>query len=320
MLLALLALLASARVAGAEDVAPAEASAARTTGVIALLPLSADAKLKLYGQPVAAEVARALERAGFTIVVVSNAAPVPSKARLVIDGRIVRGAGETVLLEARVRDPALGTIIASLSATAPSLTRIDQGAAELVLALEPALRRGIAAQELAARARGATTTGARAPVAGELPEPGDATTRVDPRPRAVVVVGYPAALEGGADAPVLRPLLRAGADRLAALVGHRSEAAQGEDLVAAVTAQGAALGVSITLLSIRYEGDGVITARARGRVRVVAAGQVIFDRVVRTDTLVGGRGDRKDAVARAAIDQIVDIAYGRVRAQLEAAP
>jgi len=74
--------------------------------------------------------------------------------------------------------------------------------------------------------------------------------------------------------------------------------------------------VQIELLTIDYDEGGVITARARARVRVASQSGTIFDRVVRTDTLVGGRGDRRDAVARAAVAQIVDIAMPRVRERL----
>ncbi len=314
----------------ADEPAPAAAAAAepaRAQAIIALLPLAAERKLSIYGQPVAAEVARALEQRGFTIEVVGTAAPVPAKARLVIDGRIVRGDGGAILLEARVRDPALGTVVASLSATAPSLTRIDEGAGALVAALEPVLRDGLAAQDRAARRRAAIGGGGGArggDAEGTRGEPdGDgahAARRADARPLAVVSISSPSSASASADSPALEPLLFAGAERLAGLVGHRATRARTVELATARTTQGAALGVAITLLAIDYDEGGVITARARARVHVIDGDGVVFSRVVRTDTLVGGRGDRKDAVARAAIDQIVDIAYGRVRDALAEAP
>ena len=39
------------------------------------------------------------------------------------------------------------------------------------------------------------------------------------------------------------------------------------------------------------------SARARVRVRILAKGQVVFDRVVRTDTVVGDKGIASDALA-----------------------
>jgi hypothetical protein len=276
--------------------------------VIALLPLAADAKLSIYGQPVASEVAKQLEHEGFKVVVVTSTAPVPAKARLVIDGRIVRGDGDTVKIEARVRDPAAGTVVSELSASAPSLTRIDQAAGELAKGLVPILKEGMRAQEEEKKTkkqpgRGTGTgtgTGAGGGGAAAAHPP-----RRDTRPAAQVTMF--SSVQLGPDDPVLEPLLRAGGYRLSGLVGHR-----GQD-----DARGAALAVHIELLSIDYRDRGVTTAKARAQVRVTAGETVVFDRVVRTDTLVGGRGDRRDAVARAAIDQIVDIAMPRVRERLE---
>ncbi|MCB9573732.1 MAG: hypothetical protein H6709_16755 [Kofleriaceae bacterium] len=129
---------------------------------------------------------------------------------------------------------------------------------------------------------------------------------------------WPAALTADDDNPDLEPLLEAGATRLAGMVGHRGARVTGDDLAAAMAAQGGDLGITVELAEIHYTDGGVITARARGRVRVVDATGVVFDRVIRTDTLVGGRGDRRHAVARAAVEQIVDVAYGRVRELLAA--
>jgi hypothetical protein len=141
---------------------------------------------------------------------------------------------------------------------------------------------------------------------------------VDARPLALVSMVSKVAV--GAEDPAPAPLLRAGAVRLARLVGYRSDDLDEvgvADIPAALVAQGGALVVRIELLSIQYVNGGVITARARARVRVYDAAGTVFNRIVRTDTLVGGRGDRRNAVARAAVDQIVDIAMPRVRERLE---
>jgi hypothetical protein len=291
-----------ALVAGAR---PARADGA----LIALLPLGADAKLSIYGQPVASELARSLEGAGFSIVVVTSTAPVPAKARLVIDGRIVKGAGGAVLLEARVRDPGRGTIVSELSASAPSLTRIDEAVAELAKRLGDVLHAGLQAQdEERARPRPApaTVTHDAAPV----------KKKVDRRPLALVSIF--SAAPRGPDDPAMEPLLHAGAIDLAAQLGRRSADLRGEDVPAALRSANGDIAVHIELLEIEYGKSTVATARARARVRVVRGDKPIFDRVVRTDTLVGGRGDRRDAVARAAVAQIVDIAMPRVRERLEA--
>jgi hypothetical protein len=276
------------------------------------LPLAADRKLQIYGQPVASEVARALEQDGFSITVVSSTAPVPSKARLVIDGRIVRGEGETVLLEARVRDPAIGKVVAEVSATAPSLTRIDEAAASLAQQLAAVLREGLAAQDAPVQVDPDVE-----PPPGE-DDPTPPVPEVDHRPIALIAVRSGARLREGD--PELIPILRVGATRLAGLVGYQAseinDAPRPADVPATLTAGKAGLVLVIDLLGIHYGKGGVITARARARIRVADASGVVFERTIRTNTLVGGRGDRRDAVARAAIDQLVDIAMPRVREKL----
>jgi hypothetical protein len=266
-------------------------AAAADDHVIALLPLAADSKLALYGQPVASEVAKSLEQQGFTIVVVTSTAPVPSSARLVIDGRIVRD-GDSVKLEARVRDPNAGKVVAELSATAPTLTRIDEAAADLAKALAPVLTDSLAAQDKPPP-----------PDDGDDAKPAVVTDDApkDARPAALVQI------ESIATDPTPEEQLTRGATRLASLLGYRTT----------TDAAGTTLTIRIQLLGIHYHNGGVITAKARAHVKVTSADGTVFDRIVRTDTLVGGRGDRKDAVLRAAVDEIVDIAMPRVKERLK---
>jgi hypothetical protein len=299
----LLALLLAPAVARADD-----------NQTIAVL-IDAHGKLEIYAQPVATEVARALEKDGYTIIVVTSTSSVPSRARLVIDGRIVRGKDDAVKIEAIVRDPTKGRTIDELTASAPALTRIDEAAAELATRLAPILEAGLAeqARETTPRITEPTTNGD-----GAAPRKKAARDR---RPLALISMATRAAPRK--DDPSPEPLLAAGAARLARLLGHRSEELRGvtaaDDVAGQLGQRGAALAVHVELLTISYADRGVITARARARVRVTGAdGRAVFDRVVRTDTLVGGRGDRRDAVARAAVDQIVDIAAPRIREKLEA--
>ncbi|MBZ0233405.1 MAG: hypothetical protein K8M05_13840, partial [Deltaproteobacteria bacterium] len=60
-------------------------------------------------------------------------------------------------------------------------------------------------------------------------------------------------------------------------------------------------------------------ARARARVTVIdPSGKLLYRRVIRTDTLVGSRGDRTDTLVRFAADQVTDVAAPRIRERLEA--
>src|SRR5260221_13795303 len=81
----------------------AHADPAKTS--LALLPLDADAKLEVYSQPVASEIARSLTQGGFDVVVVGPKMGVPESARLVIDGTIRLGKGDAITLVVRIRDP-----------------------------------------------------------------------------------------------------------------------------------------------------------------------------------------------------------------------
>ena len=54
----------------------------------------------------------------------------------------------------------------------------------------------------------------------------------------------------------------------------------------------------------------VLLARGRFRVMLVAPdGRSLFDRIVRTDTVVGSRGDRADAVVKFVADQVMAIVH-----------
>src|SRR5690242_3933246 len=80
---------------------------------VALLPLDADARLELYSQSVASEVARALVAGGVDVVVVGPKMAVPERARMIVDGTIT-GKGDSVTLTLRMRDARAGTVLGSI--------------------------------------------------------------------------------------------------------------------------------------------------------------------------------------------------------------
>jgi hypothetical protein len=254
--------------------------------VVALLPLAhaKDQRLAIYGQPVASELARVLRAGGLDVVVVSAGAPVPSRARLVVDGRIAL-AGEAVIIDARVRDPARGTVVATVSARAAALTAIDRAAADLAAQLLPAVKEQLAAQDRPAPAPEPARP-ARAP---SPPPPRPA---LDARPVARVEVVHRVPFEPA----------RAVGEALARRAGYRTDAAAP-----------AALELRIEILSFAIDDLGVPVGRARARVRAVADGVTRFDRVVRTDSIVGARRSTPEALARQAGAQIVDIVAPRLR-------
>lgn len=299
------------------------APTARDGAAIALIPFTAEKRLRLYGTPVAAEITRALRAAGLDVTLVSDGQPVPPRARLVVDGRLVkRGAG--VVIEARIRDPERGVDVARPSAAAPALGEIDRAAATVAAELVAAIRDGLAAQDVAtARARAALVA---SPVDAPGPRPPDAPgVAVDRRPLAVVVVaGPPIAGADGARVDIA-PLVAPAALELTARLGHRLLIAGAPDGgtidVAAVRRHGAALVVTFELLGFTPGRQGDIpVARARARVTVYdAGGDVRYRRVVRTDTLIGSRGDRVDTMLRFVAAQVADVVTPRIRERLGAA-
>lgn len=289
-------------------------------GPVAILPFVGDGRMAMYGQPVAAALAKVGRAAGLDIVLLPVGGEVPAGAHLVIDGRLVRS-GAKVVLEARVRDPERGLDVARRSATAPTLAVVDRAADELGAALVPLVSDGLAAQAAARLQARAALAAATPPVApptdvaptGEVaPPPVD-----DARPLALL------ALTGavtGADGQGISPLVAPSLVRLAGRLGHRA-APLGEGGLAtpaqAVIAADAELAIVIRVLAVDGSvARGIPVARARAQVDVYDRTGLRYRRTVRTDTLVGSRGDRADTLVRSAVAQIVDVVAPRLREQL----
>lgn len=313
----------------AGPVAPAtagDASATPPSGLVVILPFVGEGRMALYGQPVAAEVAKVGRAAGLEIVLLAAGAAVPSDARLVVDGRLITS-GAAIVLEARVRDPERGLDVARRSATATTLAVVDRAADDVAAALVPALRAGLIAQgEARDRARAAlvaATVVPNGPRPPPLPEPTASPAPADPRPLALIALtGALAGPDGQLQtiAPLVAPSLVRLADRL----GHRA-APLGEAGVRApaqaLAGADADLAIVIAVLAVDgSERAGIPQARARARVDVYDRGGLIYRRTIRTDTLVGSRGDRADTLVRSAVAQVVDVVAPRLREHLAARP
>src|SRR6185503_21267327 len=83
---------------------------------IAMLPLDGEKRLELLGQPVAAEIARALKAAGLDVVVVGASMEVPDRANLIVDGTIKAVKRKQIEVTIRIRDPRDGTVLELLPA------------------------------------------------------------------------------------------------------------------------------------------------------------------------------------------------------------
>lgn len=289
--------------------APAPAPAVESV-TVALLPLATDKGLALYGQPVASELARALRGGGLDVVVVSTGAPVPSRARLVIDGTIASDHGG-IALEVRVRDPERGAVVATIAARAPELATIDRAAAELAAKLLPAVRehlQAIAPHPIDPPRDPVHEPHPRDPHPIDPPRDPHPGEPHPPDPR----VATPAALVSIKVSAPSFPVEAAtafGTD-LVARVGHR--AVIGEIPAGPLT--GMDFAVQIDIVDFDLEQLGVLVARAGARVRWRdASGALVADRVVRTDTVVGSRKDDAAAIARACAAQLVEIVAPRAR-------
>lgn len=273
---------------------PAAARAEPTT--VAFLPLDADRRLTLYSNAVATALAAEVRTAGFPVAVVSDVAAVPRGAWLVVDGRLVaRGRGAAI--ELRVRDPEAGRDVIRLAEAAPTLADLDVATRTLAAALARTL-----AAERAARTPPPTTPDAPPPAPPTPPPP-------DPRPLATVTVRA-RTLRDRAGPPIdAAALTRRALGRLVDRLGYRL-AGDGE---------GAALTITADILGLTADFQGTVPiGRGRLRVTVADARGPLFDRVVRTDTVVGSRGDRIDTLVRLVAAQAVDVALPRVRERLAA--
>jgi hypothetical protein len=152
------------------------------------------------------------------------------------------------------------------------------------------------------------TPAAATPAAAPKPRP---KPTVDNRP-ALVVYQPDGEIAGGA-IPV-QGLASAALHRLVAKLGFRAVSTRGVGVAPTAVAadaarkQNARATIMLRVKDVQFSWAGVLTARGTVRVKLVGAdGKVLLDRVVETDTLVGSRGDRHDALVRFVLRQALEI-------------
>ncbi|MGE5184145.1 MAG: hypothetical protein ACM31C_18875 [Acidobacteriota bacterium] len=252
---------------------------------VALLPLDADARLEIYGQPVASEIARALVAGGIDVVVVGPKMAVPERARLILDGTITAGKGEAVSLAVRIRDRKTGSVLDKLDATAPALTSIDRAAADLSARVLPAVQARLAAKATPEAAPPPHTDDGGKVVLPPLP----------PEPRMIAAIAPAPASEPASPLLALHdgfaPALAAWADHHHRRIETNVAIADLSNQAAAKTAttRGADLAIAVEPLAYDVTPGPVPLARARVRVRIADRTHVLWERVVVTDTVVGDR-------------------------------
>ncbi len=290
------------------------ASAARAdNGAVAMLPLDAGPKLEVYGQALASEISKALGEAKIDVVVVLAGMAVPEHALLVVDGKIATAKGGAIELSIRVRDPKAGKTIQTFQATAASLGKIDKATAELTQKVLPVVKTEL-------------TELTKKPAVVEPPQP---PVRMEPRlaPMKPLLVG----VKGD------EPFRGALADAVTGWVGAAHRAPTTIDAVSlapkmiakTVAGSTADRAIAFEVLSFRVWDEkvsaGGATARvpmgkARVRVRISDASQVLFDRVVFTDTVIGDHAMARDQMAARLAREVLAILRPHVRRTVPAWP
>ncbi|HEY4180736.1 MAG TPA: hypothetical protein VGM90_28020 [Kofleriaceae bacterium] len=272
---------------------------------IALLPLDTEAKLELYGQPVATELARAMNGASFTVVVVSAKQSVPSEAKLIVDGTIThdKASKDGIVLVLRIRNPLDGQTLGTVDAKATSLSTLDKAASEVSAKLLPALREKLAMVTKPIEATPITKViPVSTPPVSTLP-----ATTVRPTLVAVVATkdGEPlhAALRDELNMQLVRAHRSAeevAATKLTAKLAAGTVQTASRDLGIELDVRGYSAG--------SYKGEKQVPyARAVVHVRIADGSSVIFDRSIVTDSVLGDADMSPDALARRVAHEVFAI-------------
>jgi hypothetical protein len=302
--------IAAGLVAAAAYVHPADAD------TIALLPLDGEKRLEIYGQPVAAEIGRALKAQGFDVVVVGAKMDVPDTAQLIVDGTIKADKKNAIALSIRIRDPQSGTTLETLPANAASLTTIDKAAADLSTRIGPAVRSHLDALAKAAQPE-------PKPPIEPTPRPPlpRVTHNVPPAlPSLVVSVASP---QGAL--PALGFLASGLTDELPRWSSERKRTASivapermsRAEAIGTVRSQYTDVGIGLEVLTFTVQPGEVPLAKARVRVRVVHRENILFERVVRTDTIVGDKGITEQQLAARTAREVLAIVNAQLRRLVE---
>jgi hypothetical protein len=271
---------------------------------LALLPLDAPGKLAIYGQPVAAEIARSLGAAGLDVVVVGAQMAVPREAVLVIEGSILV-VRKKVKVELRLRTLDSRTPLVTVTSLDAQLETLDRAASEAATLLLPLVQ---AELEKRKPARAVERKPARPDGEGrEGPAGPSAPVARDQAPRSTAMIAITANGVPVAARPyfVERMMLAASALTEARWRPRPVEISQISPamLLAMSATEPGSLGLAFDVRELAaVQQGGVFFGAVRARVLVVLGGKVIFDRELTTDTVVGARkgelGAMLDLLAR----------------------
>lgn len=269
---------------------------------VALLPLDSTAKLEVYGQVVASEIAKVLTAGSVDVVVVLPKMAVPDDAKLIVDGKIAQGKGGAIDLSLRIREPKSTAVIRPFAATAGSLEALESTTKQLAEQLVPVLREHLASKPAA------EPTKPLPPVVIEAPR----------QVQRALLVGV-----GGSE-----PLRAALAEAVPGWVARANRAASvieigalgAKTAVKTVAGSSADRAIALEVLDYQLWGKDVPQGRARVRVRIADAGKVLFDRVVVTDTVIGDKAMATERFAALVASEVLAILRPHVRKAVPAWP
>ena len=288
--------------------ASVQAFADEPAHAVALLPLDADAKLELYGQPVASEVARSLVQGGIEVVVVGPKMAVPAQARLVVDGTIKGGKGGSVTITVRIRDASDGSVYDTIPVTAASQTAIDHAAEELSAKVLPSVQTKL--NDLIEKDRAAA---ALREVKPRVTTPPPVVVK---SPQVLIAVASSNSASGAA-------LSKALGTQLVPWAAHRHHeavvsSALGKNASKSVSIRKADFAIELNVLAVTidHNDDQIPLASARVRVRISDPQSTVFDRVVVTNTIVGEKNLAADKLIDRIAREVLSIAEPHVRRRI----
>lgn len=289
---------------------------------VAVLPMTSTAKsLRIYRNAIPAALAAEMStRLGVAVQAVSSPSDVARNTSVIIDGRLVAHRDEKVQLDVQVRRASTGRTVATISSDVAKATDIDRLVGQLATMLQPVLAKALTAEPYLLP----TTVVRGAEDAGSPPAAHPDGPHASPAKHARVLLLPAAGQAAQGMVGVREPATQAAAHMLARIgltVGKSARhegIANAVDVVSEMRALSSTHALMVQVLSVRFSYASVLSAR--GRVRVVLIGKdglAVLDAKVSTDTVVGARGDRHQALVYRVAEQALDMLQPRIKRALE---
>ncbi len=287
---------------------------------VIILPMTTTSKaLNIYRNAVPAALARRLIAVGIHAQAMSSTSSTPKSTKVIIDGRLISHHRDRVQIEVRIRRASTGRLVATLASDTTKNTDIETLVANLAARLAPTVNRALVPKSFQL-----PTTVVRAdaperqPDTKEQPMPDVTSTAL---PSVLLLPAAGEAAEGMID--VREPATEAAhamVRRLGIAVAESTRhkgIANPLDVVVEMRERASNYSLMVHVMAVRFSYSSVLSAKGHVRVRLLGAdGVAVFDRSVRTQTLVGARGDRHQALVYLVTEQALDMLLPEFRRAL----